>query len=382
MNFDELFENEKTKWFNEDRYRGLKPRQGVDFCSNDYLGFSASPGIKSNFLQALENSELGATGSRLLRGNHQEIQRFEKRLAQFSKTEGALFFPSGYQANVGLMSSLLKNSARVFSDSRNHASIIDGIRLAGCEKYIFEHNDLEDLEQHLKAKAKPDRFNVVVVESIYSMQGDFSPLFEISELCEKHGVALVVDEAHATGLFGNKGAGRVDELGLNNKVLAKVHTAGKALGVSGAWVATSKKLCSLIVNTSRSFIYSTGPASHQWLAVESALNYLENHFEAFSRAFQVRQADFQEFLKGLCLEHSLELGGLGGPVSAVVVKENQLAVNIMESMAERGFDVRAIRPPTVLPGQAQLRITLPLTRTAEEVESFKRDFRSVIEEIL
>ena len=381
MDFFERAETLKLELKDKNLFRELKKSEGIDFCSNDYLGLSNNAELQILVKQAMALSGLGSTGSRLLRGHSQGLENLENKLADFCGAESSLFFPSGYQANLGLFSSLLKEKATVFSDEQIHASIIDGIRLSGCEKYIFSHNSTADLEIMLRQKAKEDRLNIVVVESVYSMSGNLCPLIEMQTLCEKYGASLIVDEAHSTGLFGAKGSGRVEELGLREKVLATVHTGGKALGVSGAWIAGSHSLIEFLVNRSRPFIYSTAPAFYQQIALETALDfYFENRHELKNEFFNSLKT-FQTSLKKVGENFSYKVEGFGGPVTSFVLYENDRALSVMTGLAKKGFDVRAIRPPTVPSGQAQLRIIKPLSRSSEEVVNFIGALEFVLREI-
>lgn len=357
-------------------YRTLADSRGIDFCSNDYLGLAGNSELQESFSKLLRNHSLGSTGSRLLRGESDAINNLETKLAKFSESESALFFATGYQANLALFSSLLKENAVVFSDERNHASIIDGIRLSGCEKYIWGHNDLKDLELLLRQKAKSDKLNFIVVESIYSMTGQLAPLKELTEICEKYDCYLIVDEAHATGLYGPGGSGRVSELTNVSKVCARIQTAGKAMGVSGAWIACSKILRDYLINKARPFIYSTAPGHYQVAAVLASLNYLQQHGSPLRASYLERLSKFQNALNEISSKHSCELIGLGSPISSIVVGENKKALSVMHNLSADGFDVRAIRPPTVPVGHALLRITLPGARTEQEVSRFlaKLDF--------
>lgn len=378
MNFQNFYDQQKQQWLEQHSYRSLKPRSGIDFCSNDYLGFTEDKPLQKIIYNHLEFNNLGSGGSRLLRGNSKHIEDLESRLAAFSGQEAALMFPSGYQANIGLFSSLLKTNAIVFSDERVHASIIDGIRLAGCQKYIWQHNDIKDLEMLLRQKADRDKLNIVVVESLYSMSGSKAPLREISDLCQKYGCYMIVDEAHATGVFGMSGAGLVDELGLNQHVLAKIHTAGKSLGVSGAWVASDRELIDLIVNTSRSFIYSTAPAHYQVTALACAVDYLVDEYDQLKEKFVKKVSFFQEKLQKMVEDTHFQISGQGGPVTALLCGDNECAVTMMNQLETLGFDIRAIRPPSVPPGEALLRITIPLQRTEGEITALLEAIESLI----
>ncbi len=372
MTFNELYEKSKESWIATDSYRKLKTPTGIDFCSNDYLGLSASQELNQRIVERMKILGLGSTGSRLLCGQSHLTEKLEEELAEFSGMDRSLFFSSGYQANLALFSSLLKNEAVVFSDERIHASIIDGIRLSRCEKYIWSHNDLEHLRMLLKQKVDPRRLNIVVVESIYSMTGHFAPLPELVEICEEMGAYLIVDEAHATGLYGHGGSGLCDHYKLNDRIFAKIHTAGKALGVSGAWIAGADSLIDLVVNTARPFIYSTAPAQYQQVACEEAMQWVTKNFQTLQATFQERVLGFQNFLKQRLVSTQFSASGWGSPVTAWVLGENKKALSAMNYLSEKGFEVRAIRPPSVPINESLLRITVPLNRTETEVTDFQK----------
>ncbi|HSD29288.1 MAG TPA: aminotransferase class I/II-fold pyridoxal phosphate-dependent enzyme, partial [Vicinamibacteria bacterium] len=238
-------------------WRTLKAPSGVDLVSNDYLGLAHHPAVREAMRKALADGQAGSGGSRLLRGHHGDFDRLEAGLAAFSGAEAALFFGSGYLANVGLIPTLAGEGDVVLSDEANHASLIDGIRLSRARRVIVPHRDLAAVERALSEPRSGWAF--VVTESVFSMDGDLAPLAELQGLCERHRGLLVVDEAHATGLYGERGSGRVEALGLRGRVAATMHTGGKALGCGGAWVAASKTLRDLLVNRARTFIYSTAP---------------------------------------------------------------------------------------------------------------------------
>jgi len=230
----------------------------IDFCSNDYLGFQKDSELHKKIYEKLEDLPNGSGSSPLIRGYSQSTQDLEEHLAERSASESALFFTSGYLANLSFFSSFAKSNTEFFSDQENHASIIDGIRLSGSTKSIFKHNSISDLVTCLERSQSS--LKIVVVESIYSMSGDYAPLLELAKVCEDFGALLVVDEAHATGYYGVRGSGRVEALGLEKKIFARIHTAGKALGVGGAWISGSESLIHFLVNRARPYIYST--ASH------------------------------------------------------------------------------------------------------------------------
>ena len=232
--------------------RSLKRREGIDFSSNDYLGFSEDLGLRKGIHESIRDLPTGATGSRLLRGNLKLHEEVERKLARFCGSESALLFPSGYQANIGLLSALLCEGDNVFSDESNHASIIDGIRLGRAQKHVFKHNDLISLKKMLES-TKGGGTKFIVTESLFSMDGDFAPLKDMAALAHEYGAGLIVDESHATGVYGdfsrNFGGGLVQEQGLRHRVLATIHTGGKrwALGVRGLRVQQGFGIISLIL---------------------------------------------------------------------------------------------------------------------------------------
>jgi 8-amino-7-oxononanoate synthase len=254
--------------------RSLKtPENLIDFCSNDYLGLARSVTLRQTIEQSVavhSNRLNGSTGSRLLAGNSALAEELETELAAFHDTEAALIFNSGYDANVGLLASLPQRGDTLLTDDLIHASMIDGARLSVANRFKFRHNDLDDLENRLK---RATGTVYVAIESVYSMDGDLAPLTEIVELCEHYEAALIVDEAHATGVFGPQGGGLVQSLGLQKRVFARVHTFGKALGVHGAAVVGSASLRDFLINFARSFVYSTALPPHSLLAIHSVYRF-------------------------------------------------------------------------------------------------------------
>src|ERR1700752_1813813 len=232
--------------------------QGVNFCSNDYLGLAEDSRLKLAVLEAVEKSvRVGATGSRLLSGHDPVWNELEEEFAVFAGTEAALYFSSGYAANVGLLTSVLRKNALVFSDALNHASLIDGIRLSGARKEIYPHRDLNYLERVLRRHESETCRKVIVTESVFSMDGDVADLRAMQVLAERYGASLVVDEAHATAVHGPYGAGMVVEARLAGEVFATVHTCGKALASAGAFVCGTRVLREFLVNHARMLIFST-----------------------------------------------------------------------------------------------------------------------------
>jgi 8-amino-7-oxononanoate synthase len=293
---------------------------------------------------------VGAGGSRLLRGHQPCFELAEERLARFSGSGGALLFSSGYAANLGLLTAFLSRDDLVLSDERNHASLIDGIRLSGARKLIYPHQDLEAVERALRAP-RPRR-TFLVTESVFSMDGDLTPLAALAELADRHGVLLIVDEAHATGLYGARGSGRVEELGLREAVLATIHTGGKALGSGGAWIAAPCTVCDALVNRARSFIFSTAPLPVLTAALEAGLDFVAREPERRSEV-QRKAALLREALRAA----GADTGASGSAIVPVIVGSSEKALALATGLQAAGYDARAVRPPTVASGSARLRVT-------------------------
>ena len=342
----------------------------VDFCSNDYLGFARSLELKNTIQQAdsdYTDGYNGATGSRLLAGQTVLADQVERELALFYQTEAALIFNSGYDANLGLLACLPKAGDTLLTDELIHASMIDGARLSYANRHRFHHNDLNDLEIKLQqaAKSQPDGRVFVAVESVYSMDGDVAPLIELTDLCDHYGAGLLVDEAHATGLYGPTGEGLVVALGLQERVLARVHTFGKALGVHGAAVVGPVVLREYLINFARPFIYTTALPPHSLLAIQCTHHYLRMHTEVRTSLFE-RLAYFRQqvnvLLPGTTWTDSQS------PIQCLILPGNQQVRHSAAEAQRVGLDVRAILSPTVPAGQERLRICIHAFNTTEEID--------------
>lgn len=327
--------------------RRLRPPAGLDLTSNDSLGLAGHPRLREAMRAALLDEPAGAGGSRLLRGQRPGFARLERRLAAFCGREAALLFGSGWAANTGLLQALLGPDDLALSDAANHASLIDGLRLSGARRLVYPHQDLAAVAAGLRLPRRGRAF--VVTESLFSMDGDLTPLRELAGLCAQAGALLIVDEAHATGVFG---AGRVAELGLREQVLCSVHTGGKALGSGGAWVAGPAELIDLLVQRARPFVFSTAPLPVLAAALEAALDLLRD--EPGRPAELLRKS---ALLRAALAERGVPAGG-EAHILSLVVGANEAAMALQEQLAEAGFDARAVRPPTVPPGTARLRVSV------------------------
>jgi 8-amino-7-oxononanoate synthase len=332
------------------RYRELRLPGGVDLTSNDYLGYG---GVRAS--SALSGQPRSGMGSRLLRGHHPIWEEVEAALARWHGAEAALTMTSGYAANEGLLATIIEPGDWVASDQLNHASIIDGLRLSRAERFIYRHQDLDHLEAGLRAAFRGrigQRELFVVTESLFGMDGDVAPLGPLVQLAERYGAHVIVDEAHSTGCFGPAGSGCVDGAGLRGRVLATVHTGGKALGACGAYVCGSARLRELLVNRCRHFLFTTAlpPMVGAWW------------LEALARvrADHAGRADLHRAAAVL----RVELARYGVPVLGahyivpVVLGSDSRAVQVARCLGEAGWDIRAVRPPSVPPGTARLRISV------------------------
>src|SRR5262245_31268635 len=326
--------------------RQLRPPSGIDLSSNDYLGLAAHPLVKLKMAEAAISLGCGSTASRLLRGDRACFAQVERRFADFKKTKAALYFSSGYAANLSVLSTFLDRTDLVFSDEQNHASLIDGMRLARAKRIKFPHCDVNRLAQLLRAApAGVQKF--LVTESLFSMDGDFAPLAEYAEICRETQTALIVDEAHAVGIYGSRGSGLVEETGTEAVVFLTVNTAGKALGVAGAFVAGPDWAIDYLIQRARPFIFSTAPPPALAAALETSLALVQLEPERQKRLLG-NSALLRELLAGA----GIHTGRSCSQIIPVILGDNDRACDAAATLQKEGFDVRAIRPPTVPAGTA------------------------------
>nr|WP_244669841.1 8-amino-7-oxononanoate synthase [Kaistia sp. 32K] len=348
----------------KDRLRTLRDRSGADFASNDYLGLARSTRMAEAVAAALAaGTPVGATGSRLLRGNDPEHEALEAKAAGFFGAERALFFGGGYVANFAVLTTLPQKGDLVVLDELIHASAHEGARAGRAEATDVAHNDanaVDDAIQDWRARGGAGQA-WIVVESLYSMDGDRAPLGELAEVADRHDALLFVDEAHATGVYGPGGRGLALDLeGRDNVVV--LHTCGKALGASGALVTAPAILCDYLVNRCRPFIYATAPSPLMAVAAATALDIVAD------------EPDRRERLAGLVALSGKRAEDLGLPASGsqilpILVGGNARAMALAQALQSRGFDVRGIRPPTVPEGTARLRISLTLNVGEDDVSA-------------
>lgn len=349
----------------DDRLRRLRPREGIDFVSNDYLALASASRMKEAVLAALEaGTPIGAGGSRLLRGNCEEHERLEAEAAQFFGAETALFFGGGYVANFALLTTLPQRGDLLVLDALVHASIHEGARAGRADFRISVHNDPQSVENTIRDWRTQGGMGRVwiVVESLYSMDGDFAPLKDLVAIAGRHDGFLMVDEAHATGVYGELGRGLAASYEGQENLLI-VHTCGKALGAAGALVTASTAMRDFMVNRCRPFIFTTAPSPLMAVAVREALLILQQEPE--------RQ---QRLAKLVAFTHR-EIGVRGGrspsasQIVPYIVGDNGRAMRLASRLQARGFDIRGIRPPTVPVGTARLRISLTLNIGEEDVRA-------------
>jgi len=339
----------------------------TDFASNDYLGFSQSEQIfkqAHNYLLKNKIISNGSTGSRLITGNHKLYSITEDFLANFHQSESALIFNSGYDANIGFFSSVPQKGDTVLYDEYIHASIRDGLRLSNANSYKFRHNDFNSLRALLEKYKKAGNEVYVVTESVFSMDGDSPDIYELVKICSKFESRLVIDEAHATGVFGNCGEGLIQQLNVQNSVFARIITFGKAMGCHGAAILVQQQLKQYLVNFARSFIYTTGMPPHSMAVILAAYNQLQ-HNTAARKNLENNIVFFLEEVNRLGLDE-LFIVSLSA-IQCAVIPGNDIVKNIALQLQQEGYNVKPILSPTVPQGQERLRFCLHSFNTQQEI---------------
>jgi 8-amino-7-oxononanoate synthase len=334
-------------------------------CSNNYLGLADHPRVREAAADAAMRWGAGAGASRLVSGNMTLHRRLEERLAAFKGTQSALLFGSGYLANAGVIPALACKDEIVFSDELNHASIIDGCRLAGAETFVYRHADVEHLAWGLRNA--DGRGALIVTDGVFSMDGDVAPLEDIVELARRHDVRVMVDDAHGTGTLGPAGRGAVAEAGLDGEVDVIVGTLGKALGSYGAFVACDHALTRYLVNAARPLIFSTGLPPAAAAAAMAALELVQEQPRRVERL-----ADNAATLRDELAREGFDVSGSETQIVPLIVGEAGLAVRICEAALEQGVFAQAIRPPTVPDGTSRLRLAVMASHTRTELRDAAR----------
>lgn len=347
-------------------YRELNIQRGlVDFSSNDYLSLAGDEFVRRSLIEELARGcPLGATGSPLVSGYTDDHERVESFLARTFQVPSALLFSSGFMANLGVMRAF--SNCEFYSDELNHASLIDGMRLSRSPVQIFAHNDLNHLESLLKKSRA--RHRAIVTESVFSQDGDLAPLDGLMSVSRRFNSWLIVDEAHATGVYGQTGLGRLE--GLHEENVITIHTASKALGGQGAFVLSSLDVRELVVNRARSFIYSTGLAPLMCLQIEYALKALLGHKLGDGNRLLARAEEFRKAIQLPLTSRS--------PIIPVVLGSNERALDASRTLSREGLHVRAMRFPTVARGSERLRITLKSTHKPREIETLLHCLKQIL----
>jgi 8-amino-7-oxononanoate synthase len=350
-------------------------REVLNFSSNNYLGLANHPALRAAAKAAIDRYGCGSGASRLISGNMTLHEELESKVAELKGTEAALVFNSGFQANTGILSTLAGEGDVILSDALNHASIIDGCRLSRAEIVVYGHCNLDQLERGLNASRAKSR-KLIVTESLFSMDGDEAPLVDIVDLAEKHGAIVMVDEAHATGVFEPNGAGLVAKLGLGRRVLVQMGTLGKALGGFGAYVAGSGALRELLINRCRSFIFTTSlPPAVMAMAI-AAIDLVKKEPERRQALWNNCQL-LQSGLKSC----GYLLGNSRSPILPLMIGDATQCMQLSEDLLQRGLFAQGIRPPTVPPGTSRLRVTLMATHTPEHINQALNAFNEAAREL-
>ena len=357
----------------DDNFRSLRVvRGGVDFTSNDYLGLARDTHFHELINEEISRHNLhgGSTGSRLLSGNNDYIEKLEEKIAAFHKAEAALIFNSGFDANYGLLSTLPYTGDTIIYDELVHASIHDGMKASKAHKVSFRHNDLADLAEKLD---QATGLKYVVTESLFSMDGDTAPLKEMAVLCSRYGAGLIIDEAHATGVIGEKGEGLVNHLGIESDTLARVHTFSKALGAHGAVILCSHDLREFLINYCRPFIFSTAMPMHSLGAIKVAYDYFPTLTDRRDRLKQLERILRENFQS----TDEIQLLPSDSPIQSIMIQGNSEVKYIAALLQRGGYDARAILSPTVAKGKERIRICLHSHNTEAEVKALTQSLYNI-----
>lgn len=380
----DLIQNELERLKQHGLYRKLRLVEGaqgptlvldgqevLNFSSNNYLGLANHPALREAAKEAIDRYGCGSGASRLITGNMAMHEELERKIAALKGTEAALIFNSGYQANIGILSALIGEGDVIYSDALNHASIIDGCRLSQAKVVVYPHCDLDRLEHGLR-EAPANGRKLIVTETIFSMDGDEAPLAEIVDLAERYGAMVMVDEAHATGVFGPNGAGIVAKLGLGKRVSVQMGTLGKALGGFGAYVAASWTLRELLINRCRSFIFTTSlPPTVLAMAI-AAIDLLSKEPQRRLALWHNCRA-LRDGLKRL----GFSLGQSQSQILPLIIGDAEKCMAFSGRLLQKGIFAQGIRPPSVPAGTSRLRITVMATHTHEHLHRALKAFEEI-----
>ena len=334
----------------------------VDFGSNDYLGLANDPRLAEAAANACRDHAWGSGASPVVSGRTEWHAELERQLADFEQAEAAMLFPSGYAANSGVIPALVGERDAILADAKNHASLIDGCRLSRAERFIYRHNDADHLGELLK-KAGGYRRQLIVTDGLFSMDGDFAPLVEISELAERHGAMLLVDEAHATGVWGDHGRGSVEHFGVDHSATLRVGTLSKALGSIGGFVVGDQRLIDWLYNRARPYVFSTAPPAAIAAAGLAALQIVRQEPERRQRVVSLAEG-----LRARLQARGWSTGDSTSQIVPIRVGGPEAAVALSQRLAKLGVFAPAIRPPSVPEGESLLRISLSCAHSEEDLE--------------
>lgn len=373
-----LYRELKTHSFQQSSKLYIQDEAYLNFCSNDYLGLANHPRLIRATHEALDQYGLGSGSSRLINGNSMAYQNLENALAQFKETEAAVVFNSGYQANLGALSSLCEAGDHVFSDELNHASIIDGLRLCKAKVIIYPHNDVVRLKQLIEEN-KSKQKNWIVTESVFSMDGDCAPLKSLYDLALKHDAYLYLDEAHATGVLGERGRGLVELAGLLGRSdrIIQMGTLGKALGSFGAYLVGSSELKEFLINKARSLIYTTGLPPSILAASHAAITLISDNFSLKEKLWE--NLNYFEQIYEKVFSQNIKITS---PIIPIKVGSSALALSVSQKLWEKKIWASAIRYPTVAQGTERIRLTLSAAHKKEEIQYLVEQLRNILGEDL
>lgn len=349
----------------------VKGRELVNFGSNDYLALAADPRLAQAVCEAIGQEGWGSGASPLVTGHSQLHSQLERRIAEFEGTEAALVFPSGFAANSGTIAALVAAGDVVFTDRKNHASLLDGCRLSRADVRVYPHGDWQRLDQ-LLGQAGKHRRRLIVTDSLFSMDGDVAPLVELVALAERYEAMLMIDEAHATGVFGPRGRGVAEQFDLEDRIHVRVGTLSKALGSIGGFVAGSRLLVDWLVNRARPYVFSTALPAAMAAAALAALEIVDREPQR-RRELLARAAQLRETL----VADGWNTGASASQILPLIVGTPERALQLSAALRERGFLVPAIRPPTVPEGEACLRLSLTWGHTPEVLDDLVRALREI-----
>lgn len=346
------------------KYITVNDKEYIDFSSNDYLGYSEHPALKKVAVDAINKFGTGSTASRLLSGDSELMHTLESAIADFKGKESGLVFNSGYQANLGLISSLANDKDVIFSDKLNHASMIDGSILSGAKLIRYRHNDMAHLETLVKKHRSFYNKALIITESVFSMEGDFASLNEIVDIKKKYDIEILVDEAHATGLYGKKGAGLIEKFNLTDKIDYIMGTFGKALGSFGAYFVSSKEVIEYMINSCRSFIFTTALPPSVIAVNIKAIELITK--EKDKRTILISRADS---LRKNLSEGGFEIRGESN-IIPILIKDIEKTIKLAELIREKGFWALPIRPPAVPDDESRIRISLTYNHDDDIIRKF------------